>query len=452
MMSLPVIMPSSAPHASAGPGLHRWGDYLVLGTVKNPLLLNLATDSRSKFRSLSKNSSQKYKGIILDGERMSLKRIKNNYSIQDAIRHSLPIIMSRPTKDKVNAITGLEVGGSEAMVMIPKKNGEEFEIYEFGSQHPKNIRPLSKDVQPFVNAIHRVVNNHQPEVDTGNPGEESINPHRRWTVLPVEPTIWGKQSQWIHVGFQYDLYYVCDPQPARKYLLMRTIGNGVSSGKLCHDNVFRRGYYQNKVLIDVQGYPHSGWTGSRLKLEEYAPQSENTLNMEQSTRGILFSLSGIAGIASYGNTAAGNSGVSVGISLYDQHSVTSKFDDFTVSFLPTATSDRWEFWMNGADGSKVRKKHQTWDLITNRYGICTLRELPQLASESVLQPDVQALYYTQGNQKGKWTITGTVKQHLQDVTSWLLFGRTKKISKALSKEVTIDFSLVNGDGNEKCRK
>jgi hypothetical protein len=361
--------------------------------------------------------------------------------------------MSKPSRSNVHAITGFGIEGSQAVVIIPKKNGEEFDLHVIGPKYQDRVRPLTKDLQSFSNAMHSIVNSHKPANNCVNTEEKPPNhSHHRWTVLDVNPTIWGKQNQYIHVGFQYDLYYICDPKPVRKYLLMRTIGNGVSSGVLQHDNRFHRGYYQDKVIIDVEGYGHDGWIGSKLRLEEYAPQSENTANQEMTTLGVLFSLGGMAGIGTFGNTAAGNSGMNAGIAVYDQHSVASKFDDFTVSFLPSATSDQWMFWMNGAEGSKIRKHHQTRDLISNKYGVCTLKELPQLANYSVLQPDVQALYYTRGDQKGKWTITGKVEQHLRDVTSWFLFGRTKKLSKTISQKVTIDFSQVEGNNPEKCKE
>jgi hypothetical protein len=429
------------------------GEYLTIGRITNPLLLNFLRKSQKKYLALSKKTSKSCKGVILDGEHITATKIIKSTEIKEAIDQSKPIIISEPTKSEVNAITGFGIEGSKAMVIIPRKRGKEFEIQLIDSNHDNSSQALEEEQK----IISTVVDHYK--VDTSNNDEKKDDdketpsiPHRRWTVLEAKPHLWGdEKGSYIHVGFQYDLFYVCSPKPARKYLYVKCIGNGISSGKLKHDHLFHRGYYQDRVIIDIKGESGDSWTGPRLKLEDYTPQSENRENEEQDIVGYQLWCNTCLGIAFAGNSAITNTGATWGLGLFTQHSIATTFNEFSVSFEPTISSEQWTFWMNGAQGAKIRKEHPSRDIVSRKYGlICTVKELPQLANNSVLHPEVQALYFTHGDQLGNWTITATVRQYLRDIKSWVLFRKTKKDLHEISQTVTIDFSQVTGD--DKCKK
>lgn len=488
---LSLQMPISAAGSMQ---VSRVGEYITLGKIEDPLLLHLLKESQHNFRALS--DSQDYKGILIDGLKSHAKTMEKSPEIRAAISKSVPMIISSPSSKQIGSITGAGVSDCDAAVIIPHKKGEEFEIYTLREKSgfralantnriegysstirkilgtkPKSTKkdspsleeeqlPASRDKDTegkvslagmhtaerpstSVNAQenHSAINSSVEDID------ETVSKHRRWYILDADSYVWGKRGAFIRNGFQYDLVYVSNAKPERKYLIMRTIGLGVSPGNLRYNHMLHRGYFQNKVDVSVSGYGHNGWTGEGLFMESYAPQSLNRVNQEQDTVGVNIGFNAIAGVGFMSNTGVDNAGAQVGFTVYDQHSVASTYDDYSVTFESTATIAKWSFWLSGANGVHIRKKHQASDLLSRKFFLFdTVRELPQLATGSVLQPDVQAVYYTSGDQLGKWTMTGTTEQHLLDVRSWILFGTWRKKSCKVEGKVTIDFSKVGPDG------
>lgn len=456
------------------------GEYITLGRIKNPILTHLLSQSQERFQPLSRNRS--CEAILIDGKQSGVKMIAGSEEVKSAISKSVPMIISQPSSSEMEAITGIGVSQCEVAVIIPQKKGIEFDIYTFKSKDEYRRLGQSNRVESYSSTIRRIIGtNHRPyrngtsnpnpeqkgeekaalaglqnvdkqerhRVDAAIDNDEEMSRHRRWYVLDADAYCWGKQRAFIGNGFQYDLVYVANVKPERKYLIMRTIGLGVSSGeKLQHNHRLHRGYFQSRVDISISGYGHDGWAGEGLFLESYAPQSLNKQNQDQKTLGIDVGFNVIAGVGFMGNSGVNNTGAQVGLTVYDQRSVASTYDDYSVTFESTAATEKWSFWLSGAEGAPIRKKNQKRDLLCRKFFLFdTIRDLPQLATGSVLQPDVQAVYFTSGDQQGKWTVTGTTEQHLLDVRSWILFGTSRKKSESVKGTVTIDFSKV-GDASE----
>ena len=122
--------------------------------------------------------------------------------------------------------------------------------------------------------------------------EFPVGMHKRWTVKDLTPYVWGDQDQYIDVGAQYDLYYVTNPLPARKYITVRTVGSGTSAGNIRHNKKSHRGFFQKAVTVRIS---HSGVP---LSLEALAPQTENEGNMITVSTGIIFAVAGMIGLSS----------------------------------------------------------------------------------------------------------------------------------------------------------
>lgn len=419
---------------------------MTVGGVSDPLLLQLLKDEEDQYAALSKNRKKKVKALLLDGTRLSVSKIKSSSEIQSAIKKSIPIVLAKPTKEEVHAITGAELS-SEAMV-IRAKGGWDFEITlinESASYKPCMIGGWIPGIglggvfgDDTVRRVTNVINakNRTDVNEIGEFSEEEVTCHRKWTVF--KPWIWGNQGQAIDIGFQYDLYYVESPKPARKYLTVRTVGRGATPGVLRADSLFHRGYYQNAVTVKIEDFPAGDWNGTPFKLEDLAPQTDNSGGQVQVTTGKQFIVGAALGGA---NT---DTGIILGGSLGYQKSKTMQFPDFCISQDPNPDAAQWTFWMNAATGARLRRHHTASDIFFFR----TIRELPELA-KGWLMPYIESVYFADGTETGKRKMVGTVEQSLQDLKSFVLLKKKKDIHGVLSTDIMIDFSSVRPNCDKK---
>lgn len=422
-------------------------EYVAIGKISDPLLIELL-HIQEDFHPLSKKN-RRVKAILLDGKHLTPTKIKANSMVQKAIKTSVPIVIAKPTKGQVGAITGADVR-SDAIVIVPKKRGEEFEInlisegnhtsyhacgFGAGGILPGHLGNWGNSRVPnIVKIINSERDRNQDEI--GDFSNEAVACHKRWTVKNASPYVWGPQGQMIDVGFQYDLYYVTSPAPTRKYLTIKTVGKGASPGKLTGNNSFHRGYYQNALTVEIV-HSTDEWKGEGLKCEDVAPRTDNNSGQVNVTTGKEFNFGGGIGGNNY------NAGGTLNTTLYYQKTRIKEFTDFSISQLSIPNGVQWTYWMSGAGGKGLRRKHQASDLIRFKR----IAELPELAKGSMLKPYLEAVYFADGDETGKQKFVTVVKQSLQDLRSFGLFKRQHNINGVLFQEATIDFSQVDAACN-----
>lgn len=409
------------------------------------MLKKLLLSEKKRYRTLSKH--QRLEAVLLDGRHLTSAQIKEHEMVQKAIRMSIPIVIEKPTEDQAHAIMGADIS-ADAMVIVPKKNGEEYEINLIDEPKPCSTYqacwigvgpgpggywgngPIGRVIQIIDNTVIRNEN------EIGEFINDAVSCHRRWTVKRADPYIWGKQGQMIDIGFQYDLYYVTSPLPVRKYLTVKTVGKGASPGKLQADNPFHRGFYQNALTVRVS-HKACEWKGVPLKLEDLAPRTDNRTGQIQVSTGKQF----LFGLAVGG--ANSNTGVNVGFSAYRQDTKVMEFRDYTVSQDGNPYAAQWTYWLSGADGGRLRKKHQARDLLTNSSLLTMIRELPELAKGSFLKPYLEVVYFADGDETGKQEVHTMVKQYLQDLKNGIAIQVVRNRVGVIVQKMTIDFSQVD---------
>lgn len=422
----------------------------MVGKVSDPLLKELLHEQQKRYRALSQKNT-KVKAILLDGKHQTPRLLKTNSVIQAAVQKSIPIVIANPTKEEVGAITGAQISGN-AMVIVPHKRGEEYEINLLNRKRASyqscwaNFGAVPRiwgdfNIPKVIKIIDNAQNRNQNEI--GEFENEAVSCHKRWTIQNCEndPYIWESkgcsQGQQIDLGFQFDLYYVTTPQPARKYLTVKTVGKGVSAGKIKAYNVLHRGYYQKEVIIKLENTSEGDWIGEGMKCEGIAPRSDNNLQQVQTSTGIQFLVGGMIGGVNY------STGAWYSFNAYAQRTRVQQLNDYTVSQDAIPNCIQWTYWMSGAHGKILRRNHQASDLI--RLG--KISDLPHLAKGPFLKPFLEAVYFADGNETGKQKITMTIEQHLQDLRSLGLIKREKNIHGVVSREISIDFSQVNAQCN-----
>ena len=135
----------------------------------------------------------------------------------------------------------------------------------------------------YIDSIQKIIKRKKLQ-----PGTFPEGLHKRWMIIDElkEP---NNDGEYIDVGMQFDLYYVTEPSPSRKYLTVKAIGGGASAGELKHNKSSHRGYYQREVTIQLS---HSGVP---LVLEALAPQTDNDTNLVGTSTGVTFILGQIVG-------------------------------------------------------------------------------------------------------------------------------------------------------------
>lgn len=381
--------------------------------------------------------------LLVDGGQTTSKVIGESVDIKKAVSESVPIVISQPTKGEIEAITGMGIDRCEAAVVVPKNGGEEFVINVIRARgYKEGVRALGNDQDDLDAQVHAVA----AIIDRENIGRSigkkkgSVSSHKRWTLIDYEPFFWGEQGQSIHVGFQYDLYNVVDPA-GRKYLTVQTVGTGVSPGVLSNDSWSHRGFFQTRVSVSVGDMSYTDWKKQPLILEKSAPESDNNSNSATVTTGATFTAAGCPGITFTGMPMVSSF---IGFGLSYSSGKTSTFHDFTVNQDPvdpmSPSSRKWTYWLSGANGSKIRKKHQAYDLV----GYFGIKELPQLAKDSVLMPHMECVYYADGEETGKVTIRTSVGQRLVDIQKCIIGYRVNELPMNMNHlTATIDFSQVH---------
>lgn len=403
--------------------------------IKSPLMSKLSTVLHKK---------KKMKAILLEGEKVSPIKLSGSAEVRKAIQNCTPMVISSPTRAHMQSISGIAIGPCSVAVVIPNKRGEEFTIYTIREEgkNLKRVRTLQgedKDLDAQVHTIKTIIDDMHVERSIEKEVVPNKGNHKRWTVQDVKPYFWGKQGQFMDVGYQIDLYNVVDPGP-RKYLTIQTVGKGVSAGKVMNDSRFHRGLFQTKVSVAIEDLDYIGWQGAPLRLERYAPESENHSNTVTVTTGATFTAAVMPGLTftglAYGNSYAG-------FSLNYSKGEACSFRDYTVNVDPVypafPSKMQWTYWLNGANGAKLRKEYQAYDLV-KYLRIC---ELPQLAKDSILMPHMECVYYADGEETGEVTFLGTVRQELLGIRNYIVSHSVEEKADYLNHLFTVDFSQVH---------
>ena len=370
--------------------------------------------------------NHKYNNFILITKNEEKK--KREKKIKKAMLKSLPII----TNDC--AFTGAKIKNPEKteniFIVLPKKKGEEIEIIKTNFLQkpcPKKIFSSNLENQLDI-SLDDALKNVLPVKTKGI--EENQYPngaHKRWIIKDINPLVWGDQGQYIDIGFQVDLYYVTNPLPERKYLVIQTIGSGVTAGLMKYDNKRHRGFFQRAVTLKIT---HKG---SPIQLIRKAPETENQDNSYSVSTGILFSL--------FGSYGPGNTYIQPGIMTIYQKERERSYNDFSITADPCFNGEQWTYWLSSNKGHPIDKKNVIKGLVhcsSKKYGCRSIDHIPSLAAGSLLMPNMESVYTASATQKGLVNFTCEIIQYLQDI-------KINKAGIALTKErsykKTVQFSI-----------
>jgi len=413
------------------------GNFIVLGKITDDFLLNFLNYNLKK-------TQNGFKAILLDCANIKEEdktKIKNCKILKNSLLKNTPLLIANPKATIIKEIIGFGITKKGTLIVLPQKAGEEYDI----TLIPKNEDFKNKKIFQSKNTKNECKNKkctHTKDIDiTKNlidthkqinveDSNNLSNCHKRWKFKETTPN--GEQGEFINMGFQFDLYYVAEPKPHQKYLVVKTIGKGISAGKLLYNKKTHRGYFQNAITINITNFAHNNWKGRPLELENMAPKTPNSYNTNSSS-------------VSYGFDSyflpASNYYAYIGFSLSYNKGYSTSFNDFTVNVDSVNNSEQWTYWLSGTKGHRLRKDHPE-DLIYYK-GKYKIMELPDLAAGAVLMPEVESMYYADGNETGTRTFVGTVTQHLLDLkTSPLRKYTSKSRTNYIKIQADIDFGAV----------
>jgi len=75
--------------------------------------------------------------------------------------------------------------------------------------------------------------------------------HKQWFFKP-NPLIWGDQGQFIDVGLQIDVYALNENNEIEKYIVIKTIGKGVTAGEIKYNKKKHKGLFQKAISIKLE--------------------------------------------------------------------------------------------------------------------------------------------------------------------------------------------------------
>ena len=236
--------------------------------------------------------------------------------------------------------------------------------------------------------------------------------HKQWFFKP-NPLIWGDQGQFIDVGLQIDVYALNENNEIEKYIVIKTIGKGVTAGEIKYNKKKHKGLFQKAISIKLEE------KGLPLKLIGLAPQTENNENSYSIATG--FYLSFFPTINYPLNTTYGQAGLTT---IYQTEN-TKTYKDFSLNVEHCLTGFKWTYWLNNYKGRPVDSLKKLKKMVY----LGKIIKLPPLAHKSVLMPKIEAVYYTK--EKGKATFTCEITQFLQEI-------KVTKLLKIKTREVDMN--------------
>ena len=257
--------------------------------------------------------------------------------------------------------------------------------------------------------------------------------HKRW-LIKDKPFVWGKQKQYIDVGLQLDLFFKNEIFPKKKYLVIRTIGNGTSAGTMEYNKPLHRGFFQKAVTIKIT---HEQ---TPLKLIGMLPKTKNNQNSFESASGFLSSIT-----ASYGPY---NTYIFPGLtySIF-QNKYTRNYKDFSVTIDHNLNGEQWSYRLSDEKGEPVTRKNTPQRLIHclfKKYFCTRIIKLPQLATGSLLMPYIESVYAIDDDLKGKINFTVEIIQYLQDIKiNKAYIAKTKEICGKKYFKLNLDLEKLD---------
>lgn len=222
----------------------------------------------------------------------------------------------------------------------------------------------------------------------------------------------GNSGQKPFINVDWKITMAATSNPPAKWVVIESVGTGISANGLKWNNKYNRGYFLEKAIVQYGpatdnahgafGRLPAGWS-----IDRHSPANANNSSNLTVTTG--WTLGATVGA---GEKLGGNASVSAGYSKSESSSV--DLSDFRVVNRTNGVRGIWDYQLSSVGG----QPYNTWSDIFDKPFLqkAHLRTVPTLA-QYVLQPGNQVVYRGPVNFNGKIKFGLEAHQHLR--RSWV---------------------------------
>ncbi|MFZ5550429.1 MAG: hypothetical protein ACOZJX_17170 [Pseudomonadota bacterium] len=258
---------------------------------------------------------------------------------------------------------------------------------------------------------------------------------QRIYYLETETQWYPDEVQQAILGVTWHIELYGSSNPPNKFLRITPRGYGAFPGQLVKDDNFERGWFQEKITIEMRADENHR---SKVSILEHSPPNTNNVTTLESATAFDIGFSQADGASA---------------SFSASQSVTTQLQDFRVENRSTPDHAMWENSLSLVGGDRVYKN---WDDLVKIYfpiwGAIQLLELPPLAKQ-LFSHNCQTVWIASNELKEQIPFGLMAWQTLRDTfvktgfsIEWSSYFRTYGIGYALTGQnpnpLLVDFGLV----------